>query len=104
MYGENNLPKDFEYTNQEKKEMNNAIDYMSNRYFEILKSRDRKIVDYKIVIPEGEDDGKEKFERYQKSILDNIKNGWIPLGGISVGSYDKNNSVRFFQSMIKYED
>lgn len=60
--------------------------------------KQRKIVDYIIVIPSFE-----TFEEYQDKIRTMIKEGWQPLGGISThGKPDE--SIIFLQAMVKYED
>lgn len=65
--------------------------------------KQRKIIDYKIIIPSGDDDGEDKFKIYQNSIVEQIKNGWAPFGGI-MACPSGENIVRFFQAMVKYED
>ncbi len=60
---------------------------------------ERKIVDYKILIPE-----EGLFDLFVLNINDEIANGWQPIGGIAASTVREDDKVTLFQAMVKYEE
>jgi hypothetical protein len=52
------------------------------------------IVDYKITMNQN-------FEKLEHIVQENLKQGWVPFGGVSASIDPDTNSEWFYQAMVK---